>query len=336
MRRRVVAASLIDRGDSAGNMYELELNCGHTAIRSGRAQKEGLSKKKIPPKSTVCLVCKENKRLILMTKTEAAKNGLKLKKDATPKEKRMNGYRQEYFLYSKEDFEPKRQCSEAQLRALAAGRELIGTKSCVQCSERAQSYQIHQGLCWDCFKQEQISLAKEWFESPFCILDTETTGLDETAQIIEIAVIDERGRPLLNTLVKPSLSIPAESTAIHGLVDSDVANAPLFDDVYPQLLAATEGRKIIIYNSSYDNRLIKQSLKDEANLQSFTQLVKQSNHCLMKLFARFYGEEDDYGRFRWKSLSHAASYFDVPVNGAHRALADCRMTLGVLKNMAAL
>lgn len=197
------------------------------------------------------------------------------------------------------------------------------TATCETCKNRKRKLQVQ-------------TEAAEWFKGPFCILDTETTGLDENAQIIEIAVIDEEGKTLLDTLVKPPCSIPAESTAIHGLSDNDVENAPLFDEVYPQLLEATKERKIIIYNSEYDNRLIKQSLKTKDNLQSFSQLMEQSDYCLMNLFARFYGQKNDSGNFRWKSLSFAADFFDVPVIGAHRALADCLMTLGVLKNLATL
>ena len=48
------------------------------------------------------------------------------------------------------------------------------------------------------------------------ILDTETTGLYDDAEIVEISIIDENGGVLLDTLVKPLKPIPAEATAIHG------------------------------------------------------------------------------------------------------------------------
>jgi DNA polymerase-3 subunit epsilon len=41
------------------------------------------------------------------------------------------------------------------------------------------------------------------------ILDSETTGFDN-AEIVEIAVINPLGEALLNTLVRPAISIPAE------------------------------------------------------------------------------------------------------------------------------
>ena len=58
------------------------------------------------------------------------------------------------------------------------------------------------------------------------ILDTETTGLYDDAEIVEISIIDENGGVLLDTLVKPLKPIPAEATAIHGITNEMVATAP--------------------------------------------------------------------------------------------------------------
>jgi len=63
------------------------------------------------------------------------------------------------------------------------------------------------------------------------VLDTETTGLGDSAEIIEIGIINGSGEVVMNTLVKPSISIPATATAIHGITDDDLLNAPDFEDV---------------------------------------------------------------------------------------------------------
>lgn len=52
---------------------------------------------------------------------------------------------------------------------------------------------------------------KEWVQewlTNCLILDTETTGLGDDAEIVEIAIIDQDKNVLLNSLVKPSKPIP--------------------------------------------------------------------------------------------------------------------------------
>ena len=92
------------------------------------------------------------------------------------------------------------------------------------------------------------------------ILDTETTGLDDTAEICEISVIDSvTGDAILNTLIKPKSSIPDEVIAIHGITNEMVVNAPSYVDIYNLLMNIFNEKRVIIYNASYDLRIIQQS-----------------------------------------------------------------------------
>jgi DNA polymerase-3 subunit epsilon len=86
------------------------------------------------------------------------------------------------------------------------------------------------------------------------ILDTETTGLYD-AEIVEIAIIASLGKILLDTLIKPSIPIPAEVTEIHGINDEMVADAPTFPEVYPTD-AALKDKRVLIYNSAFDIKIL--------------------------------------------------------------------------------
>ena len=84
---------------------------------------------------------------------------------------------------------------------------------------------------------------------PLAIPDLETTGTDTAKdRIVEIAVVrlncdgtvDRRpteGRRLIN----PGIPIPAEATAVHGITDADVADAPPFSRIARGLLGFIEG-----------------------------------------------------------------------------------------------
>lgn len=177
--------------------------------------------------------------------------------------------------------------------------------------------------------------ATSWLDDDCLTLDTETTGLGEDAEIVEITVIDCNGTPLMNTLVKPVCgSIPAEVVKIHGITDEMVANAPLWADINDEFMRLIAGRTVVMYNAAYDSRLIMQS--QLANGLDADPMANTHIVCAMHEYAKMMGEYD-YKRGKpnkWHKLVDAAAHVGVTNQGAHRALAYCLMTLGVVKAMA--
>lgn len=174
--------------------------------------------------------------------------------------------------------------------------------------------------------------AAQWLEHNALILDTETTGLDGDAEVIELAVIDCTGQALIDTLVRPARPIPADATAIHGITDQMVATAPSWADVRGQLLELiASGRHLVIYNAGYDLRLIRQS-----DAMQGLETPPMAAHCAMLTYAEHWGEIDRRGTgYRWQRLGNAAAQQGVEIQGtAHRALADCLTTLGILRAIA--
>jgi DNA polymerase-3 subunit epsilon len=182
-------------------------------------------------------------------------------------------------------------------------------------------------------RQAAILTARQWVEAEPVFLDTETTGLDDTAQIVDIAVINYDGAVLLDTFVHPGIHIPAAATRIHGITDEDVQHAPLFDAVLNQLWGILEGRTVIIYNQDYDIRLMQQS----AYPSMTAQLIRdtQAIHCAMKLYARYHGDWNEYHQsYRWQKLSYAAKQCQIIVPpDLHRARADAELTRQVLYHL---
>ena len=172
------------------------------------------------------------------------------------------------------------------------------------------------------------------------ILDTETTGLGDDAEICEIAVVRHDGSVVLNTLVRPTRGISVAATRIHGITDADVRDAPsigkaLSGDVR-ELLAS---RQVAIYNSDYDLRLLHQSAAAAGEIDILDWAMRMQgveSYCAMHAFAEWYGDWDvRHGSYKWQKLETAALHFRLSWDGeAHRALADARMTLEVIKSMA--
>ena len=156
-------------------------------------------------------------------------------------------------------------------------------------------------------------------------LDTETTGLDRRAEVCQIAIVDYDGAVLLDTLVKPPRRIPPDATAIHGITNAQVASAPTFAEILPQLDDLFYNRNVVIYNADYDVRLLRQS----ARAHGLTFEPRAQFHCAMVAYAQFHGEWDDYrGSYRWVKLGGALQNLGIDATGValHTALADAEMT----------
>lgn len=108
-----------------------------------------------------------------------------------------------------------------------------------------------------------IDIRKRPLRSLRCtVFDTETTGLDpQCDEIIAIgAVRIINGRLLrherFDQLVNPQRVIPASATAIHGIDNAQVANAPEIERALPHFAAFAEESVLVGHNIAFDMRLL--------------------------------------------------------------------------------
>lgn len=164
------------------------------------------------------------------------------------------------------------------------------------------------------------------------VLDTETTGLHYPAEICQIAIVDPQGKTLLDELVNPVGTIPADATRIHGIRNEDVANARDWHAVFKDVRGILANKDLVIYNSDYDTKLMNWSCKLRGIVYDRTWI---SEWCAMLWYANIWKDLDDfYGTYRWQRLSNAASQQKLMVKDAHNALGDCLMTLALINKLA--
>jgi DNA polymerase-3 subunit epsilon len=174
--------------------------------------------------------------------------------------------------------------------------------------------------------QAQIELNKK----PI-YLDTETTGLKERDQIVEICLLEHDGSVALHSLVRPIVKIPLDATRVHHITDAMVSTAPTWLELWPQLEAILTTRRIAIYNAEYDLRLMQQSHRAHGLNWS----VVISSFCIMKLYAQFRGDWNSRaGNYRWHSLDDARAQCGLDLPNAHRAQADTLLARAVLQFIA--
>ncbi|HEY3404782.1 MAG TPA: 3'-5' exonuclease [Ohtaekwangia sp.] len=88
--------------------------------------------------------------------------------------------------------------------------------------------------------------------NPLCFFDLETTGINITQdRILEIAVIKmmPNGEVLRKSdVLNPTIPIPPESSAIHGIRDEDVKDKPSFKEVAKDYARFMEGADLAGFN----------------------------------------------------------------------------------------
>jgi DNA polymerase-3 subunit epsilon len=168
--------------------------------------------------------------------------------------------------------------------------------------------------------------ARQYLEQGCVIVDFETTGfVSPTVDIVEIAVIDQDGQVLLDTLVKPSGRIPYRASLVHGIYDDDVKNAPTFDEVYAVFRNVVSSQPLAIaYNDEFERGILRSVCMRYA--QPVPPLEWQ---CAMRAYMSYAQQ------YKFSKLGDACAREGVHVDNAHRALGDCVMTLHLLNKMAA-
>ena len=86
-----------------------------------------------------------------------------------------------------------------------------------------------------------ITIAQRVIENKPLYLDTETTGLGQRDEIVEIAILDPPGKMVIDTLVRPSKPIPQDAVAIHGITNAMVSVAPTWNSIWPEVATVKNG-----------------------------------------------------------------------------------------------
>lgn len=163
------------------------------------------------------------------------------------------------------------------------------------------------------------------------IVDTETTGHgppwdDETAEIVELCIIDHTGAVLLNTLVKPHGQMHPTAAAKTGISQVQLAESPAFSTIADQVIRLLQGRSVVIYNAEFDNKLLHEEFERCGRATPIYEI-----RCAMLAYHAFRRRRNSD---RWVGLAKACSEEGITLTHAHRALGDCQATLALLRHMA--
>ena len=160
-------------------------------------------------------------------------------------------------------------------------------------------------------------------ERPLVFFDIESTGTnpyrDRIVEIAVIKVMPDGSRQEVVRRINPSMPIPAGASAVHGIYDDDVKDAPTFDVVAQNLYNYLENCDLAGYNiQGFDVPLLENEFKRVGlDLQTSTRKIVDAYNIFCKLYPR--------------TLTAAYKFFcGKDLEGAHGAAADTAATFEVL------
>ena len=166
----------------------------------------------------------------------------------------------------------------------------------------------------------------------FVVLDLETTGASPKvgAGITEIGAVKVRGGEVIGifeSFINPGESIPSYITALTGITDEMVVDAPSIEMALPTLLeflGHEDETVVVAHNAPFDLGFLKAAAQTHEypwpNYQVLD-TVKLARHLLTR--------DEVYDC----KLSTLAQFFETPIQPTHRALDDAHSTVAVLHGL---
>jgi DNA polymerase-3 subunit epsilon len=158
----------------------------------------------------------------------------------------------------------------------------------------------------------------------FAVVDVETTGLSHKHhRIVELAILrtDAHGRVVDEWACRFHPEAPVGATHIHGITDADVAHAPRFADVRPQIAQRLAGLAVVGHNLPFDLTFLRTEFA-----RAGWALPDVPTLCTLDA-SRAY-----LPHLERRRLSDCCAASGIAQTGQHSALGDARATAILLRS----
>ncbi len=166
-------------------------------------------------------------------------------------------------------------------------------------------------------------------ETPYVVLDVETTGLNtHTDSIIEIGAVRlEGGREVsqFSMLIDPERPVPEKVTQLTGITDSMLRGQRRIGEVIGEFAAFCRGAVLVAHNAAFDTAFFRRAF-ESAHLPF--------NHPVLDTLALC---RNFFPGMKNHKLGQICKELDISLENAHRAVHDARATgLVLLKTLSLL
>lgn len=163
-------------------------------------------------------------------------------------------------------------------------------------------------------------------DAEFSVLDFETTGTSaKTGRAIEIGLVRVKKLKVVDTFstfINPEMYVPYHITRLTGITNANVSQAPLFDQIEPEVSKFLEGTILVAHNLPFDRSFLNCEY-ERLDLQA----PQIEGICTLKMARRLFPELPS------KSLGAVTKYLRVRHKDVHRALGDATVTAKIFIKM---
>ncbi|MFJ6456128.1 PolC-type DNA polymerase III [Paenarthrobacter sp. NPDC091669] len=187
-------------------------------------------------------------------------------------------------------------------------------------------YQFREARAW------RASLARDWTELNYCVIDIETTGLDPDKDNIiafgAVPIIEGRiSVPQATSfLTKPDCAVGIESAKIHMLRDQDLSDMPSIESYASDIASAVEGKVVVAHSAWMEESFLTRAF-GRRNLPFHLPIIDTARMAAEALELPPLGRAD-------VSLEYLSQSLGLPTHTPHEALSDALTTAQVFLVLA--
>lgn len=160
----------------------------------------------------------------------------------------------------------------------------------------------------------------------YLLADVETTGVGTSDRVVEVAwaIIDDDFNFLDegHSLINPLMPIPAGASAVHGIVNKDVVDAPTIEQYFGEILGNKLGAQDVVFvahNAPFDYRYLSPYLPEGT-----------PQMCTLRLARKLYPDVDNH---KLGTLVYALG-LEVDKSRFHSADGDMAVLTAMLGKMS--
>ncbi|MBI5806936.1 MAG: GIY-YIG nuclease family protein [Ignavibacteriales bacterium] len=175
--------------------------------------------------------------------------------------------------------------------------------------------------------KKEINIIEIPFEEvEYSVFDFETTGTRAKFEnVIQIGIVKIKNGKIIDTFssfINPGKPIPYFITTLTGITNSDVANAPFFDEVYYKIKEFVGDSILVAHNLPFDYSFLKCECE-----RNELQVLQNHGICTLKLARKLFPNAPS------KSLGNLTRHLNIKHRNIHTGLGDANATAKIFLKM---